>query len=120
MTELFVMRDKISRFVKEYETWFLIIAKFIGMMFVFNCVNSQLGYFEESDGECIACADLFNYSGQLFSFYCCGCDRSTYDEIICADWYFGNCCDAYSVSDVFKVCAGTECGFAGGAGSYAV
>lgn len=46
MTELFVMRDKINRFVKEYETWFLIAAKFIGMMFVFNCVNSQLGYFE--------------------------------------------------------------------------
>ena len=42
MTELFVMRDKISRFVKEYEKWFLIIAKFIGMMFVFNCGNSQL------------------------------------------------------------------------------
>ena len=46
MTELFVMREKINRFVKEYETWFLIIAKFIGMMFVLNCVNSQLGYFE--------------------------------------------------------------------------
>ena len=46
MTEIFVMRDRINRFVKEYETWFLIIAKFIGMMFVFSCVNSQLGYFE--------------------------------------------------------------------------
>ncbi len=34
MTEIFVMRDRINRFVKEYETWFLIIAKFIGMMFV--------------------------------------------------------------------------------------
>lgn len=46
MTELFVIREKINRFVKEYETWFLIITKFIGMMFVFSCVNSQLGYFE--------------------------------------------------------------------------
>ena len=53
MTELFVMRDKISRFVKEYETWFLIIAKFIGMMFVFNCVNSQLGYFEVLDNPMV-------------------------------------------------------------------
>ena len=53
MTELFVMRDKISRFVKEYETWFLIIAKFIGMMFVFNCVNSQLGYFEILDNPMV-------------------------------------------------------------------
>ena len=53
MTELFVMRDKISRFVKEYEKWFLIIAKFIGMMFVFNCVNSQLGYFEILDNPMV-------------------------------------------------------------------
>ena len=29
MTEIFVMRDRINRFVKEYETWCLIIAKFI-------------------------------------------------------------------------------------------
>ena len=36
MTEIFVMRDRINRFVKEYETWFLIIAKFIGM--VITCV----------------------------------------------------------------------------------
>ena len=53
MTEIFVMRDKINRFVKEYETWFLIIAKFIGMMFVFSCVNSQLGYFELLDNPMI-------------------------------------------------------------------
>lgn len=46
MKELFVMRDKINHVIREYETWFLIIAKFIGMMFVFTYVNSELGYFE--------------------------------------------------------------------------
>ena len=46
MTELFVMRDKISRVVKEYETWFLIIAKFIGMMLALihieMCIRDRL------------------------------------------------------------------------------
>lgn len=45
MKELFVMRDKANHVIREYETWFLIIAKFIGMMFVFTYVNSELGYF---------------------------------------------------------------------------
>lgn len=46
MTELFLMREKIIRLVSVYETWFLIIAKFIGMMFVFGYINKNLGYFE--------------------------------------------------------------------------
>lgn len=49
MTELFILRDKINHVVREYETWFLIIAKFIGMMFVFTYVNSSLGYFAVLD-----------------------------------------------------------------------
>lgn len=46
MTEVFVMREKLIHLVREYETWILIIAKFIGMMFVFTYINSSLGYFE--------------------------------------------------------------------------
>lgn len=46
MKELFIVREKVNHFIREYETWFLIIAKFIGMMFVFTYVNSELGYFE--------------------------------------------------------------------------
>lgn len=53
MTELFLIREKIMRLIREYETWFLIIAKFIGMMFVFNYINSSLGYFEMLDSMAV-------------------------------------------------------------------
>ena len=97
MTEIFVMRDRINRFVKEYETWFLIIAKFIGMMFVFSCVNSQLGYFEVLNNPMV---------NILLALIC---------SIIP-----GSCGYAHRVSDVFEVCTGTECCVAGGAGTDAV
>ncbi len=53
MTELFLMREKIIRLIREYETWFLIIVKFVGMMFVFSYVNSSLGYFERLDSMAV-------------------------------------------------------------------
>ena len=49
MKELFIIRDKLNHIFREYETWFLIFAKFIGMLFVFSYVNSELGYFTALD-----------------------------------------------------------------------
>jgi hypothetical protein len=46
MTQLLIYREKAIRFFKEYETWFLILAKIIGMMFVFTYINENLGYYE--------------------------------------------------------------------------
>ncbi len=46
MTGIFAIRNQIIKLSHEYETWVQIIAKFIGMMFVFNYINSELGYFE--------------------------------------------------------------------------
>ena len=40
---------------------------------------------------------------------------STHDEIIGAHRSFGNCCDAYFISDVSEVCTGAECGSSGSA-----
>ena len=39
MTQLLIYREKIIRFFKEYETWFIILAKFLGMMLVFTYIN---------------------------------------------------------------------------------
>ncbi len=45
MESLLVLREKAVRFANEYETWFVILGKFIGMMFVFTYINSGMGYF---------------------------------------------------------------------------
>ncbi len=45
MTELLIVREKLVRFMKDYETWFVIGAKFLGMFFVFRYINGGLGYF---------------------------------------------------------------------------
>ena len=45
MTELLIVREKLVRFMKDYETWFIIGAKFLGMLFVFRYINGGLGYF---------------------------------------------------------------------------
>ena len=115
MTELFVMRDKISRFVKEYETWFLIIAKFIGMMFVFNCVNSQLGYFEILDNPMVnvLLSLICSIIPGSFSVFIVAAVITAH--MIGAHRSFGNCCDAYFISDVSEVCTGAECGSSGSA-----
>ena len=44
MKGLLRMRERMIRFFKEYELWFRIIGKFIGMMLVFTCINTKLGY----------------------------------------------------------------------------
>jgi len=46
MNGLLKLRERGIRFFKEYETWFRIIGKFIGMMLVFNCINTKLGYMQ--------------------------------------------------------------------------
>ena len=46
MTQLLIYREKVIRFFKEYETWFIILAKFLGMMLVFTYINKSLGYYE--------------------------------------------------------------------------
>ena len=46
MTQLLIYREKVIRFFKEYETWFIILAKFLGMMLVFTYINENLGYYE--------------------------------------------------------------------------
>ena len=45
MSGLLIVREKIVRFMKDYETWFVIGAKFLGMLFVFRYINSGLGFF---------------------------------------------------------------------------
>jgi len=45
MTQLLMLRERGIRFIKEYETWFTIGGKFVGMMFVFTCINNNIGYF---------------------------------------------------------------------------
>lgn len=46
MTQLLIYREKVIRFFKEYETWFIILAKFLGMMLVFTYINESLGFYE--------------------------------------------------------------------------
>ena len=46
MTQLLIYREKVIRFFKEYETWFIILAKFLGMMLVFSYINEKLGFYE--------------------------------------------------------------------------
>ncbi len=53
MKRLFVVREYINYILQEYEKWFLIIAKFIGMMFVFTYINGSLGYFGALDNTMV-------------------------------------------------------------------
>ena len=46
MRQLLIYREKVIRFFKEYETWFIILAKFLGMMLVFTYINEKLGFYE--------------------------------------------------------------------------
>mgnify|MGYP000246591472 FL=1 len=117
------MRDRINRFVKEYETWFLIIAKFIGMMFVFSCVNSQLGYFEV----------LNNPMVNILLALICSIIPGSFSVFIVAAVIAAHMVKLSVLLAVltvvvmlivylmfFEVCTGTECCVAGGAGTDAV
>ncbi len=45
MEGLLTFRENSIRFIKEYETWFRIGSRFVGMMFVFTCINNSIGHF---------------------------------------------------------------------------
>lgn len=53
MTQEYGFREKLVMFLKEYENWFVIAAKFVGMFFVFTYINGGLGQFELLDNPAV-------------------------------------------------------------------
>ncbi len=46
MTNFFIIKEKVTKFYKDFESYFQIAFKFLVAFFVFGLINEKLGYFE--------------------------------------------------------------------------